>query len=99
MWEHELPSSAWHFVSLPEDVADEIEALHRHQGSPFGTVRVEVTIGSTRWSTSVFPGTTRATYLLPAKEAVRRTEGLGAGSVVHVHLVVVPGWSPGSARA
>ena len=86
VWEHDGEGS-WHFLSLPEDEADEIDALAR-PGAGFGSVRVEVTIGATTWSTSVFPDRKRRTYVLPLKKAVRRAEGLEAGTTARVELVL-----------
>lgn len=88
LWEHE-GSSAWFFVSLPEADADDIEQFFGHRAAGFGSVRVEVTVGSTRWRTSIFPDNKRKTYLLPVKKAVRVAEGLEAGSPVRVALTVV----------
>jgi hypothetical protein len=88
VWEHNGPA-AWHFVSLPEAVADEIEATYGHLAAGFGSLRVEVTIGKTRWSTSVFPDRKRGTYVLPLKKQVRVAEQLVAGAAAKVNLVVV----------
>ena len=88
LWEHEGPG-AWHFVSLPEHDADDIEETYGHRAGGFGSVRVTVTIGTTTWSTSIFPDRKRGTYLLPVKKAVRRAEGLTSGTRVHVELAVV----------
>ncbi|MCU1368581.1 MAG: uncharacterized protein JWN39_4220 [Ilumatobacteraceae bacterium] len=88
LWEHP-GSGSWHFVSLPEDVADDIEDLFGHHAGGFGSVRVEVTIGGSCWRTSVFPDTKRATYVLPVKKPVRTAEGLRAGSLAEIHLVVI----------
>ena len=80
--------SAWHFVAVPEDLADDIRVL----GGPprgFGSVRVEVTVGSTTWLTSVFPGAKRCTYVLPVKKEVRRAEGLAEGDPVAVALRIL----------
>lgn len=80
--------SAWHFISLPEDVADEIE--DRHGGGPgFGAVKVEVTVGDTTWSTSLFPDSKAGTYVLPVKKLVRDREGLAEGETVRVRLDTV----------
>lgn len=90
VWEHDGPS-AWFFVSLPEDVADDIEEMYGHKAAGFGSLKVEVTIGATVWQTSVFPDSKRATYILPVKKAVRTAEGLVAGTAAAVQLrVVVP---------
>ena len=77
--------AAWHFVTLPPDVADEIEA-QAVSNVAFGSVPVEVTIGATTWSTSLFPDSKTQSYVLPVKKEVRRREGLLAGSPVTVHL-------------
>jgi hypothetical protein len=50
---------------------------------------VDVTVGSTRWSTSIFPDSKRGTYVLPLKKAVRVAEGLSAGASARVELDVV----------
>lgn len=85
-------AAAWHFISLPEAVADAIADVADGVGRPrrgFGSVRVEVTVGSSRWRTSLFPDKERGTYLLPVKAAVRRAEQLTVGDPVEVALVLV----------
>jgi hypothetical protein len=66
VWEHD-GDAAWHFVSLPEDVADEIAERSAGRTRGFGSVRVEVTIGASTWRTSLFPDGRRGTYVLPVK--------------------------------
>ncbi len=88
VWEHDGPA-AWHFLSLPEEDADDIDERYGHTAKGFGSLRVEVTIGATTWSTSIFPDTKRGTYVLPVKKAVRAAEDLEAGSMADVALVVL----------
>jgi hypothetical protein len=88
VWEWTSRTS-WFFVSVPEDQADDIEERYRRRVAGFGSVRVEVTIGSTRWQTSIFPSKENATYVLPLKKAVRVAEGLEPGSQATVDLRVV----------
>ena len=88
VWEHE-GEGAWHFVSLPEDLADEIEAAHGTRGRGFGAIAVAVEIGTSRWQTSIFPDSKRGTYLLPIRKAVRAAEGVVDGARVSVALRVV----------
>ena len=90
LWEHD-GSAAWHFLSLPEDDADDIEARHGGDAAGFGSIKVEVTVGATTWRTSIFPDTKRGTYVLPVKKAVRQAEHLAAGDTVDVTLRVVTG--------
>ncbi len=50
--------------------------LGRRRG--FGSVKVEATVGGSRWSTSVFPQK-GGTWFLPVKKAICRAEDLAAG--------------------
>ncbi len=75
---------SWFFVSLPQDVSDEIEATTEPHG--FGSVRVEVTIGACTWRTSIFPSAEEKTFVLPVKKPVRRAEGLDGGDTCRVTL-------------
>lgn len=76
--------AAWHFLTLPEDVADEIEARFAH--GAFGMVPVRAILGETRWETKLFGDRKRGSYLLPLKAPVRRREGVDAGDTVTVRL-------------
>ena len=87
LWLYE-GDAAWHFVTLPADVSDDIEAEATGPRRGFGAVRVRVTIGETTWSTSIFPDSKRGAYVLPVKADVRRREGLSAGSRASVVLTV-----------
>lgn len=82
---------AWHFVTVPDDVSDEIEERFGATAAGFGSVRVEVSIGATRWRTSVFPSAQLRAYVLPVKKAVRSAEDLHEGSLATLTLRVVAG--------
>jgi len=88
LWMHH-GEAAWYFVTLPEPIADEIADLPVANRRGFGSVRVEVTVGSTTWRTSIFPDTKAASYVLPVKKAVRVSERLDDGSELEVSLTVV----------
>ena len=81
--------AAWHFITVPPDVSDEIEAHSTGAKRGFGSVRVSVTVGATTWSTSLFPDSKRQAYLLPVKKDVRHRESLSAGSRVPVAVRVL----------
>ena len=81
--------AAWHFVTLPHEVTDDIDEIHEGSRAGFGSRRVEVTVGDTTWNTSVFPDKNSASYLLPVKQSVRTSEGLVEGACVEVTLRVV----------
>ena len=69
----------WHFVTLPAEFAARIKAAMAGLARPWGSLGVTAVIGSTRWSTSLFPDTTSGSLLLPLKASVRQHEGLKAG--------------------
>lgn len=81
--------AGWHFVSVPGEVSDDIDALTAGNRRGFGSVRVTVTVGSTNWQTSIFPDSKSGTYMLPVKKAVRAAEGLSTDGDVAVRLELV----------
>lgn len=85
LWMH-TGDAAWHFVTLPFDIADEIDERAATPRRGFGAVRVKVTIGATAWATSIFPDSARRSYVLPIKKAVRSAEDLHEGDHVEVSL-------------
>jgi hypothetical protein len=89
VWEYAAGPGSWHFVTVPAKVADAIVEEAGDQTRGFGSVRVDVRIGKTRWQTSLFPDRARGTYLLPLKKAVRSAEGLADGTIASVRLSVV----------
>ena len=83
LWLHS-GQAAWHFVTLPHDVSDEIDELTAGNRRGFGSERVHVEIGKTTWRTSIFPDTKAESYVLPVKQAVRSAEQLAAGDELEV---------------
>jgi len=81
--------SKWCFVSLPEPLTDEIDDRFGHRSAGFGSIKVEVQVGSTTWRTSVFPDSKRGTLILPVKKDVRKREGLALGESARYELAVV----------
>ena len=80
---------SWHFLTVPEEVSDEIADLAEGRSGGFGSVKVEVTCGSTTWQTSLFPSTSHAAYILPVKATVRRAERLPEGEPAHLTITAL----------
>jgi hypothetical protein len=87
LWEWES-KAAWYFVTVPEDVSELIAAQTAGPRRGFGSVRVQVTVGSSTWTTSVFPQS-ESNYVLPVKKAVRVKESLVADEPVAVSLSLI----------
>lgn len=81
-WKGESP---WHFITVPTDVADDIDDATPLKGG-FGSVPVTVTVGASTWSTSLFPSKEVESYILPVKKDVRAREDLAVGDDVAVRL-------------
>lgn len=79
-------SDSWVFLDLPQEVSEVIDDGLTAPPRGFGSVRVEVRIGSTTWRTSVFPSKEQETYVLPVKRPVRRAEELELGDRPEVEL-------------
>ena len=79
---------SFHFLTLPADLADDV-AAEAGPREGFGSVRVEVRIGTTTWRTSLFPDSAQGTFVLPVKKSVRRDEDLEHGTSCDVTLSVV----------
>jgi hypothetical protein len=88
IWEHSPGDpGSWHFLTLPVDLTEDI-AFEAGPRTGFGSVRVEVRIGSTTWHTSLFPDSATGTFVLPVKKQVRLSEGLHAGATCEVTVRV-----------
>ena len=75
-----------HFVRVPEDEAAEIAEVKAAVTYGWGVIPVEVGLGETTWSTSLFPKD--GTYLVPLRDNVRRAEGVELGDVVDLRLTL-----------
>jgi hypothetical protein len=80
-------AAAWHFITLPKDVSEQIKFFAAAPGRGWGSVRVKVTIGATSWDTSIFPDSKSGCYLLPLKADVRKKENIREGKTSSVTLV------------
>jgi hypothetical protein len=85
VWRHP-GAGGWHFVTLPDDVADEVRA--RSIAKPFGSVAARVSVGAVTWETSLFADTKSGSYLLPIKAPVRRRAGIEAGDAVTLSIAL-----------
>ncbi|MBC7644131.1 MAG: DUF1905 domain-containing protein [Thermoleophilia bacterium] len=85
---YEGDGAAWHFITLPTDLAEEINRMASGLKGGWGSIKVRVTIGSTTWNTSIFPSKSQKSYVLPVKAAVRKAETIEHGDEVEVTLAL-----------
>ena len=73
-----------HFVAVPEPEAQRIREVARMATYGWGCIPVEGRLGSTDFTTSLFPKD--GGYLVPLKVAVRRREGVELGDTVRLRI-------------
>ena len=88
LWLWTGEGGSWHFVSVPDELSDEIRAHCFAYQRGFRSARVEATIGDVTWRTSVFPTKTGG-YILPVKADVRRKAGIVADDEVTVEIELI----------
>jgi hypothetical protein len=94
-------TDTWVFVRLPASQSEEIRDLVGGLRRGFGSVRVRVTIGSSTWVTSIFPGQpgrlrTSGQAAGPRRGGPRRRRR-GDGNCGTRRLHLEPVWIPGTA--
>jgi len=78
--------SPYHFVTVDDDASAAIKAASAAVTYGWGMIPVRAELGSTRWTTSLFPKDSR--YIVPLKDKVRDAEGVDVGDVVTVRLSI-----------
>ncbi len=80
--------AGWHFAGIPKKESEEIRSKIKIKAG-FGSVPVMVTIGKTKWETSIFPDKRSGTYLLPLKAQVRKKEGIFSEDTISFSLELI----------
>jgi hypothetical protein len=78
--------SPYHFVAIPEAECREIADLSSLVTYGWGVIPVTAQLGTTMWTTSLFPRAGR--YLLPLRDTVRKAEAVEIGDAVSVRLLI-----------
>ncbi len=74
--------AGWHFVSVNKKISKEIKQLFGWGSRGFGSLPVMVTVGVSKWKTSIFPDKKSQTYILPLKALIRKKENIIANKIV-----------------
>jgi hypothetical protein len=74
------------FAPIPEQQSIEIKAIAKDISYGWGVIPVQVTIGKTTVTTSLFPKD--GVYLLPIKVAVQRAENLLLGDRINASILI-----------
>ncbi len=74
----------WHFVTISK--MDGLKVKKHQEGKlrrGWGAVKVEVRLGKSKWTTSMFP-VKDGTYILPIKLEIRKKEGVFDTDIVRI---------------
>ncbi|WP_405970296.1 DUF1905 domain-containing protein [Streptomyces sp. NBC_00988] len=78
--------SPYYFVPVPDEESADIREVAALASYGWGVIPVEARIGDVLFTTSLFPKD--GGYLLPLKNAVRKSQGLGADDEVTVEMTI-----------
>jgi hypothetical protein len=85
VWHWRGPSP-YHFVTVPEPESAELRSAASLVTYGWGMIPVQLSIGATRATTSLFPKD--GGYVVPLKDKVRTAERITVGDIVTVRLAV-----------
>lgn len=86
-WLYDGPA-AWHFISLPVELAQEIRSLLKSEEKGWGRLKATAKIGETKWKTAIWFDTKSNTYLLPVKSEIRKSERIEIGKSTQITIWV-----------
>lgn len=79
----------WFFIRIPKKYYDELKMISLDNKRGFGSIRVEVTVGTSIWRTSIFPDNDDKSFILFVKKQIRSSEDLDLGSRLNVAVKVL----------
>lgn len=90
IWLYNNQKGSWNFITLPEVLSSEIKRLFSQTSRGFGSIKVEVDLGLSRWQTLIFPDSKTGCYLLPLKKTILDKNNLAAGQKTSVTIKIKP---------
>lgn len=89
VWVYQGPA-AWHFITLNKKTSSDIRNTFGDAARGFGSLPVRVTIGTTKWNTSIFPDSESGCYMLPLKKQARKEQDIHEGDTISYQIEVEP---------
>ena len=88
LWLYPGDKASWHFITVPKELALVVKKKYGTLAKGFGSLPVNVTIGKSKWKTSIFPDSRAGTYFLPIKAKIRKQEDLYVDDVACVSFTI-----------
>ena len=79
----------WHYVTLPVDIAVKIRNHRTDHNRSIEEIRVEVTVETTTWRTTLFHNKASKSYLLPLKANASKKGSMRVGDTLTITLTVL----------
>ena len=79
----------WHFLNLPKNKTKQIKKIYDGLAGGFGLLPVNVTIGVTKWKTSIFYDQNIKSYLLPLKKEIRKKENIKNNDTITYFITII----------
>jgi len=76
----------YYFIRMPAEAASAVRAIAPMVSYGWGCISVQARIGGTQFTTALIPK--NGVYLVPLKDAVRRSTDIAEGDEVEVHLTI-----------
>lgn len=80
--------AGWYFVTVPQDLSDEIRDLFSPMEEGWGRLKVKARISDFEWSTALWYDTKIKAYLLALKADIRKRCGVEEGQLLKVEVIV-----------
>jgi hypothetical protein len=88
LWGYDT-EAPWHFVSVPQKESAQIKKDFGILSRGWRSLPVSVTIGKSKWRTSVFMDSRTQSYLLPLKASIRKKEGVYKGDKIKFSIKIL----------
>lgn len=85
--------AAWFFITIDGEAGETLSTialmrkLEEGRQRGWGSLKVDVSVGASRWSTSVFPAKSGG-WMLPVKKEIRRAEDLAENDPMEVTITL-----------
>ncbi len=87
VWKHNSPA-AWHFVSVPKNISEEIRTLFQQWEEGWGRLKCQAQIGYTLWKTAIWYDTKHQAYILPLKTEIRKKERIEIDDLASITIII-----------
>jgi hypothetical protein len=82
VWLYPSATAVWHFASLSKKQSEEITKRFGAKRRGWNSFPVSVSLGKTKWMTSIFFDKRAEVYILPLKASIRRKEEIYKGDKI-----------------